>query len=163
MDFDRVLQHIGEFGRYQQINYLLICLPVILAAANSMSYIFTSGVPNYRYIWNSCISIIYYKYNCYIQLLSTNVKQTNRCFVPECDDNLNPNYEEPWLVHALPSSTKKGSGMFVPEQCERFETNQTNIWSGDKCPGEWFSDNRLTCDRWVFDNYERTIVNDVWQ
>lgn len=49
MDFDRVLSELGEFGRYQKTNYLLICLPVIFAAANAMSYIFTSGVPNYRY------------------------------------------------------------------------------------------------------------------
>lgn len=48
MDFDLVLAEIGEFGRYQKTNYLLICLPVIFAAANSLSYVFTAGVPNYR-------------------------------------------------------------------------------------------------------------------
>lgn len=51
MDFDRVLQEIGEFGRYQKINYMLICLPVIFGAANTMAYVFTSGVPNYRYLY----------------------------------------------------------------------------------------------------------------
>jgi OCT family organic cation transporter-like MFS transporter 4/5 len=48
MDFDEVLDEIGDFGRYQIITYLLICLPVIFSAANSLTYVFTAGVPNYR-------------------------------------------------------------------------------------------------------------------
>lgn len=48
MDFDSVLLEIGEFGRYQQTNYLLLCIPVLFAAANSLTYVFTAGVPNYR-------------------------------------------------------------------------------------------------------------------
>lgn len=48
MDFDLILQEIGEFGRYQQTNYLLLCLPVLFGAANSLSYVFTAGIPNYR-------------------------------------------------------------------------------------------------------------------
>lgn len=48
MDFDKVLEEIGEFGRFQKINYLLICLPVIFGAAHNLSYLFTAGVPNYR-------------------------------------------------------------------------------------------------------------------
>ncbi|GLH00657.1 Organic cation transporter protein [Gryllus bimaculatus] len=38
MDFDEILEELGEFGRYQITNYLLICLPVFFAAANSLSY-----------------------------------------------------------------------------------------------------------------------------
>ena len=48
MDFDQILEEIGEFGRYQKTNYLLICLPVMFAAANSLSYVFTAGTPAYR-------------------------------------------------------------------------------------------------------------------
>lgn len=55
MDFDTVLLEIGEFGRYQQTNYLLLCLPVLFGAANSLSYVFTAGVPNYRYVNNELI------------------------------------------------------------------------------------------------------------
>lgn len=84
----------------------------------------------------------------------------NRCLVPECDDQHNPNYDEPWVIHAVPSSTK-GFSTFMPEQCERFESNRTMSWTGKECPAGAFSKRRLTCDRWVFDNYERTIVNDV--
>lgn len=48
MDFDQILEEIGEFGRYQKTNYFLICLPVMFAAANSLSYVFTAGAPSYR-------------------------------------------------------------------------------------------------------------------
>jgi OCT family organic cation transporter-like MFS transporter 4/5 len=48
MDFDEVLEEIGEFGKYQIINYFLICLPVVFSAANSLTYVFTAGIPNYR-------------------------------------------------------------------------------------------------------------------
>lgn len=48
MDFDLILEEIGQFGRYQQTNYLLLCLPVLFGAANSLSYVFTAGIPNYR-------------------------------------------------------------------------------------------------------------------
>lgn len=48
MDFDLVLNEIGEFGKYQLKNYLLICLPVFYAAANSLTYVFTARSPNYR-------------------------------------------------------------------------------------------------------------------
>lgn len=48
MDFDTVLEEIGEFGKYQITTYLLLSLPVFFGAANSLSYVFTAGVPNYR-------------------------------------------------------------------------------------------------------------------
>lgn len=48
MDFDLILEEIGEFGKFQVINYFLVCLPVFFAAANSLSYVFTAAVPEYR-------------------------------------------------------------------------------------------------------------------
>lgn len=49
MDFDVILEEIGEFGKFQLTNYLLICLPVLFAAANSLSYVFVARAPNYRF------------------------------------------------------------------------------------------------------------------
>lgn len=49
MDFDLILDEIGEFGKFQLVNYLLICLPVLYGAANSLSYVFTARSPNYRF------------------------------------------------------------------------------------------------------------------
>lgn len=48
MDFDDILEEIGEFGKYQKIKYYLLCLPVFFGAANSLSYVFTAGQQNYR-------------------------------------------------------------------------------------------------------------------
>lgn len=50
MDFDEVLEELGELGNYQLTNYILICLPVFFSAANSLSYVFVAGVPDYRWI-----------------------------------------------------------------------------------------------------------------
>lgn len=58
MDFDDMLEEIGEMGKFQITTYALVCIPVFFAAANSLSYVFTAGVPNYRYaIFYSIISI----------------------------------------------------------------------------------------------------------
>lgn len=48
MDFDNMLEELGEMGRFQIRTYILVCLPVLFAGANSLSYVFTAGVPNYR-------------------------------------------------------------------------------------------------------------------
>lgn len=48
MDLDKVLEEIGEFGKYQKIKYFLLCIPVFFGAANSLSYVFTAGKQHYR-------------------------------------------------------------------------------------------------------------------
>lgn len=48
MNFDDMLEELGEMGRFQTITYILVCLPVIFSGANSLSYVFTAGVSNYR-------------------------------------------------------------------------------------------------------------------
>ncbi|XP_030375309.1 organic cation transporter protein isoform X2 [Scaptodrosophila lebanonensis] len=77
LDFDDILTEIGEFGRYQRRNYLLICLPVLFAAANSLSYVFTAGTPKYR------------------------------CYIAECDADISPEYQTDWLEHAMPGTWDK--------------------------------------------------------
>ncbi|XP_055692440.1 organic cation transporter protein isoform X1 [Lutzomyia longipalpis] len=135
MDFDRVLDEIGEFGKFQLTNYLLICLPVFFGAANSLSYVFTAGVPNYR------------------------------CFVPNCDDPINPNYDESWIHYAVPGETDS-RGIFTPEQCKLFvQDNATisrshSLTSFNECPPNMFSSNVEECNRWVYDPSEKTIVEE---
>lgn len=111
-----------------------------------------------------------------------------RCFVPECDDANAPDYDQPWVLHAVPS-THKGANVFQAAQCERFvvdqyagdstnngtlaailgepnvngtsnKTTASSAW-GNTCPADRFTDEVATCDRWVFESGERTIVNDV--
>ncbi|XP_031633751.1 organic cation transporter protein [Contarinia nasturtii] len=129
MDFDLILEEIGQFGRYQQTNYLLLCLPVLFGAANSLTYIFTAGIPQYR------------------------------CFVPSCDDPINPNYDEPWVSAVVPGSIDS-SGLFAPEQCLRYELPLLENNSTYLCGRELTVKHEISCTRWVFDKYEKTIVEE---
>lgn len=90
-----------------------------------------------------------------------------RCFVPDCDNPIQSEYNEAWLPNAVPG-TYNGYGTFVPEQCQVFATRQSplNDTHPDEdqlqCPAKWFAmDKQTTCTKWVFDKHERTIVNDV--
>ncbi|EDW44438.1 GM22419 [Drosophila sechellia] len=40
---DAIIVEIGQFGRFQVFNYLLLCLPIICNAFYSISYVFTAG------------------------------------------------------------------------------------------------------------------------
>lgn len=68
------------------------------------------------------------------------------------------------MQHAVPG-TLRGQETFIPEQCQYYEreanlSSSTTI-SSDECPAHWFSDRISHCERWIFDDNERTIVNDV--
>lgn len=43
-----MLEELGELGKFQIFTYILVCLPVFFGAANSLSYVFTAGIPDYR-------------------------------------------------------------------------------------------------------------------
>lgn len=45
---DAIIIQIGQFGRFQIINYLLLCLPIICNAFYSISYFFTAGEVTHR-------------------------------------------------------------------------------------------------------------------
>ena len=47
---DVILVRIGEFGRYQIFNYILLCMPMIFNAFQSISYVFTASPVVYRYV-----------------------------------------------------------------------------------------------------------------
>lgn len=79
--------------------------------------------------------------------------------MPECDNVENPVFDEPWVHHAVPGSTV--SGIFNPEKCLRFASEINANISSPECPAEWFSERQISCNQWVFDPKERTIVNDV--
>lgn len=54
MKFDDILEHVGEFGCYQKVMVLLLYLPCMFGAMQTMSYVFTSAVPKYRCYVNGC-------------------------------------------------------------------------------------------------------------
>ncbi|KNC32287.1 Organic cation transporter protein [Lucilia cuprina] len=132
MDFDQVLEEIGEFGRYQKTNYLLICLPVMFAAANSLSYVFTAGSPAYR------------------------------CLIPQCDDLQQQELYPHWLANATPGSYDKNGVFTPEScyRYRVNDSASTNSY-GHECPRDMFySDLKERCFDWVFDAEERTIVQE---
>lgn len=79
--------------------------------------------------------------------------------MPGCDDANNPKYDEPWVSAVVPGSTES-TGLFTPEQCNRYELPNEHGNSTYVCGREIADKKQITCNRWVFDQYERTIVED---
>ncbi|KAK7872603.1 hypothetical protein R5R35_001940 [Gryllus longicercus] len=133
MDFDEILEELGEFGRYQITNYLLICLPVFFAAANSLSYVFTAAVPRYR------------------------------CLVPGCDEGGGAaKYAEAWVERAVPPLKGARPGAFSPEYCLRFVAlGNASASHPDGCPID-FGNAEERCDQWVFDSEDIWTIVGQW-
>lgn len=47
-NYDDILEHVGQLGKYQLHTFLLLCLPAFFPGIVVMSYTFTGAVPNYR-------------------------------------------------------------------------------------------------------------------
>lgn len=82
-----------------------------------------------------------------------------RCFVPGCDDAADPVYDNNWVHVAVPGKFN-GEGVFSPEFCEKFSSNY-DPGNASNCSSIEFGAERNTCDRWVFDKHEKTIVEEV--
>jgi len=52
MHFDDILkQYLGEFGRYQKIQYVLVCLPTIFTAMHALSWTFNGAKMGHRCLY----------------------------------------------------------------------------------------------------------------
>lgn len=81
-ELDNVISEIGNFGKFQFINYVLISIPLGFTAAYTLSYVFTASDLSYR------------------------------CAISECDklDQLNNvTYNPEWLKYAVPFYDDKPS------------------------------------------------------
>jgi len=47
---DAIIVEIGQCGRFQIFNYLLLCLPIICNAFYSISFVFTAGDVAHRWV-----------------------------------------------------------------------------------------------------------------
>lgn len=79
-----------------------------------------------------------------------------RCIVPDCERT--GKYDEDWVQFAVPGTFDKTG--FSPQHCYRFLRNYS-VSVDDKCVADMFTADRERCDKWIFDDGERTIVNDV--
>ncbi|XP_022167888.1 solute carrier family 22 member 21-like isoform X1 [Myzus persicae] len=82
-----------------------------------------------------------------------------RCEVPQCDID-NPIYEPDWLNRVIPFKEKS----IEPYKCLKYhykQTNGTDVSANKTCNFDAFDVNsREKCNKWVFGETERTIVND---
>lgn len=88
----------------------------------------------------------------------------DRCLVPQCETEENPDFDGAWVRDILPGSVSESSGAFTPHDvCKRFiytgDTNSTNF--NETCSASNFGPNDERCSQWVFEENTRTIVNDV--
>ncbi|XP_025209233.1 solute carrier family 22 member 21-like isoform X1 [Melanaphis sacchari] len=83
-----------------------------------------------------------------------------RCEIPQCDIE-NPVYKPVWLERVVPFNEKT----IEPYKCLKYHyqptTNGTVSSTNDTCNFEAFDVNsKEKCNKWVFDETERTILND---
>lgn len=50
IDIDALLAEVGEFGRYQKCYIFLLGLALLFTASSTLSFVFTTGDMNYRYV-----------------------------------------------------------------------------------------------------------------
>uniref|UniRef100_A0A1B0DGX8 Major facilitator superfamily (MFS) profile domain-containing protein n=1 Tax=Phlebotomus papatasi TaxID=29031 RepID=A0A1B0DGX8_PHLPP len=55
-DLDLLIHQIGPFGKFQLINYLLICIPIAYTAMYTLIFVFTAGNLEYRCRISGCDS-----------------------------------------------------------------------------------------------------------
>ncbi|XP_020285318.1 organic cation transporter 1-like isoform X2 [Pseudomyrmex gracilis] len=97
IDFDEVLVHVGEKGRYQNIMYYLLCIPATLPAAFlAFSQVFVSASPEH---W---------------------------CRIPELDNLTDLMSLEERKALSLPYE-KKPDGRRIYSKCEMYDVNYTEI------------------------------------
>ncbi|XP_070504608.1 organic cation/carnitine transporter 2-like [Chironomus tepperi] len=132
MDYDTILDEIGGFGKFQIKILMLVCLPVLYGAANSLSYIFTARKPPYR------------------------------CFVSECEQFESTKYSQDWMQNALPGSLSNGKflpeGCYKYNIIQNI--NDTELTRNNTCFADLFGLEREKCNSWIFSSDEVTIVND---
>lgn len=47
-NYDDILEHLGQMGKFQFRTFLWLCVPAFFPGIVVMSYNFTGGIPNYR-------------------------------------------------------------------------------------------------------------------
>lgn len=93
----------------------------------------------------------------YLLTMAVNITRPfHRCLIPECENAKTTEYLPTWLLSAVPYDGDPPE----PAWCERYVVrphNNTLICS----PDIFLTNLTLTCDQWVFENDEKTIVNEV--
>lgn len=92
------------------------------------------------------------------------------CFVPDCDDAVEPIYDQPWVHYKVPGETDS-FGIFTPDQCLRYANSSRNIGrnlmaaqqqNNFQCDNEMTTNVTEKCDRWVYDKYDDKTIVQEW-
>lgn len=157
IDFDEVLVHVGEKGKYQNIMYYLLCISATLPAAFlAFSQVFVSASPEH---W---------------------------CRIPELENLTGLMTLEERKALSLPYVEKSDGKVKKYEKCKMYDVNYTAIvesWLGNASREEGEDGARSTRSRlppppvgspdwpvtkcrhgWIYDNrdYDSTLVTETW-
>jgi hypothetical protein len=138
MKFDDVLKIIGEFGKYQKVQFILICLVAVISAFLALNMVFVGGTPDHYCAIPEDVRQLYF--------------------------NTTDNATEEALVAMYIPLNKKGDY----EECIMYSTNVSNMMStvalgadlnstaGNRdtqtCPEGWF---------YSHEPFGKTIVSEV--
>lgn len=65
-----------------------------------------------------------------------------------------------WTQNAYPGQMGLHHNEFVAETCKRFKTLSTNATTNDTCASFAFTKESISCNEFVFDTTDRTIVQE---
>ncbi|XP_014670267.1 PREDICTED: organic cation transporter protein-like, partial [Priapulus caudatus] len=133
MHFDEVLEHLGEMGRYQWRMLFFVGLPILFVGMETMAPVFLAAVPHHR------------------------------CFVPGCDDPIDPTYSAPWLNGTIPWEMRDGA--WQRSQCDYYAVPSDVVRNCSVARRRGDADDKprvATCDRWVYDTsiYAATVTTE---
>jgi hypothetical protein len=81
--------------------------------------------------------------------------------VPECETLQTAKFDSEWVKDVLPGSITESYGHFVPETCTKYVYNDSLVSDGNACAAQDFQHQKMKCDQWVFEEGDKTIVNEV--
>ena len=150
-DYDVVLDHIGQMGKYQLRTCLWLSIPLMFSTMVGVSLNFTGGVPKFRYsTFPQLNSFIPYRP---IYLLTHSSPSYDRCLVDGCANGT----DIPWNNFT--------SIVDLKDSCYRFNFTVTD--PDQHCHPQNISHIESSllekCDAWTYDTsiFESTIFTDV--
>ncbi|XP_046647945.1 organic cation transporter protein-like [Daphnia pulicaria] len=138
-NYDDILEHLGQLGKFQLRTVLWLCVPALFPAFVTMSLTFTGGVPDYR------------------------------CFVDGCDEVESQGqdgmdyFSPPWLNNTIPGWEGESSSTDnrIKRQCYVYNHTWNNV---EEClaGSDVGIDQEIQCSEWVYDDsiFGSTVVTD---